>query len=681
MRLPAKCLLLLFCVCGSAPGLRAELLLGVPWSSVRELQAVGAADLRVRYVTGQHLFISGDRGTIRTLELAGLDPQVIDGSGPGDDYYVTRHARDLAALGLTPSYVDPAGWALLRWPQEGAGTPHFLWRLPEQYSLEGWLRPRRYAKPAAPLAASVEELVAQVDSVRLRQHLNTLALKDPDGTSERDNLHTRFVLRRETLEATEYIRQSLSAVLGEDAVEVQEFELDESRVEIYLDPDEIGFERRGRNVVGTLTGAGPEAGYYVVSAHYDAIGSRSPDWAWREDPAPGADDNATGVMLLLETARILAAQPLPWDVRFIAFGGEELGLLGSRAYVDSAVARGDEVLGVLNFDMFGYNDLADRVELVTNPASRWLVDLMIAANDTYDIGLRLDVLDDEDAAASDHWPFWVHGHDAILAIENYLPGDSTTAGVREGIYRVNNSYHTMGDVPDSVNVDLVWKCTQLAVATLAQYGLAEGLPNPAVFEGDLRWDGLGSLELRLSNIGTGLLDTPFQVRLSRCASDSTDCESIYDEEYAAPLSPGAADEITIPWDRYGETVFRLDIDTDDRVVELSEDDNQAFQQIFLRPEDRIVVYPNPFRAGAGRLLRFLGVPVRSRVRIYGLGGELVWSAQEDDAGQRRLGARFHEVLWQGVNQSGVAVGSGVYVYTITSATGAGEEKAKLAVVW
>ena len=74
-------------------------------------------------------------------------------------------------------------------------------------------------------------------------------------------------------------------------------------------------------------------------------------------------------------------------------------------------------------------------------------------------------------------------------------------------------------------------------------------------------------------------------------------------------------------------------------------------------------------------------PVKARVRIYGQGGELLWSAREDDAGQRRLNANFHEVLWRGVNHAGVAVGSGVYVYTITSATGVHMGKDKVAVVW
>ena len=178
--------------------------------------------------------------------------------------------------------------------------------------------------------------------------------------------------------------------------------------------------------------------------------------------------------LVLESARLLAGQQFPWSIRFIAWSGEELGLLGSQAYADLAAERDDNILGVLNFDMIGFNDLQQRLELVTNPGSQWLANEMVAAAERYGIGLAIDVFEDPGSRISDHAPFWRQGYDAIVGIENHRPADPTTYGVREGVYRVNSQYHTVVDLPDSLNWELIRRTTQLAVATLAQYGLGEG---------------------------------------------------------------------------------------------------------------------------------------------------------------------------------------------------------------
>ena len=399
-------LLLFIWIFLSAADLQGELLLGVPFSSTRQLQEIENADLRVRYVAPQLVFVSGDESTLEKLQARGLAPFIIDESGPGEVYYLT----DDLDSGAEPSYVDPAGWALLRLPQEGVSLPYFLWALPENYSLEGWLRLPRSAKPTTPLAStSMDELLAQVDSVRLQQHIRSLALENPEGPSDYDNLRTRFVLRPETREATEYIRLHLAESLGEEAVEVQEFALSGGRLSSYLKEEDEEYARNAYNVIGTLQGADPEAGYYIIGAHYDAIGARSRTWDWRTDPAPGADDNGSGVALVLESARVLAGQEFPWSIRFVAFTGEELGLLGSRDYVARVVEADDTILGVLNFDMLGYNNQNDRVELATNPASSWIVDLMRESNQRYITDLQVDVLEDTSAILSDHHSFWARG--------------------------------------------------------------------------------------------------------------------------------------------------------------------------------------------------------------------------------------------------------------------------------
>lgn len=114
----------------------------------------------------------------------------------------------------------------------------------------------------------------------------------------------------------------------------------------------------GRNVIGLLRGSDPARRdeVVVVGAHYDHIGtgvtgSLSPER--RGEVHNGADDNASGTAALLEIARQLAARPPARSVLFIAFSGEELGLLGSAHYVREPVVPIHRTVAMLNLDMVG----------------------------------------------------------------------------------------------------------------------------------------------------------------------------------------------------------------------------------------------------------------------------------------------------------------------------------------
>lgn len=677
-------LLLLFLVADS----QAQLLLGYTWSTPDELRRIADAATRVRYVTAHRVLANGDRATVDRLVALGHTPFLTDEAAADESYYLEpacHHADDEAAIETAPIYRDEAGWSLyrLRADDPAQALPHFRYPLPERFDPRGWLEPPRLAKPAANASVPfVEQVLAQVSLPRIQRDLRALCLRDPAAPSAYENLRTRFTVRPETYAATEYIRDELAAVLGDTAVSIREFAVDPDRLSAHLRDQggELPATPRGHNVVAVLPGTDPRAGYYVICGHYDATGVRTSGWNWRTDPAPGADDNATGAALILESARILSGHRFPWSIRFIAFSGEELGLLGSRAYAEVAADSGQAVLGVLNFDMFGCNALVDRVELATNPASRWLADLMVEASARYGLGLRVDVLEDDAARLSDHASFWAHGYDAVLAIENYLPTDASHYAVREGLYRLNNQYHTVRDVPDSILWPLVHKTVRLAVATLVQYAEEDGLPNLAVHPGDLTSRTTGRLGLRVTNTGTGTASTPFRVRLSRGSpapanADSTAWESIYETEVAAGLRPGDGRELAVPWELLGDFSFLLEVDPEGLVAESREDDNRALQRLLVQPLDRIVVFPNPFRPGVDPFVSFSGLPLQARVHLYSVDGEPVWTGAEE-----RQGTLSHEVRWTGANELGYTAASGVYLYTITTADGALLARDRLALV-
>src|SRR5829696_1101829 len=114
----------------------------------------------------------------------------------------------------------------------------------------------------------------------------------------------------------------------------------------------------GMNVIGILPGRDPvlRNQTVVLGAHYDHLGlggfgSLDPDSTGKVHN--GADDNASGAAALIQVAARLAATPPARTVVFIAFSGEELGLLGSAYYVKQPIYPLAETLAMVNLDMVG----------------------------------------------------------------------------------------------------------------------------------------------------------------------------------------------------------------------------------------------------------------------------------------------------------------------------------------
>jgi hypothetical protein len=118
--------------------------------------------------------------------------------------------------------------------------------------------------------------------------------------------------------------------------------------------------RTVRNVVGVLPGSDPQRAKeaIVIGAHYDHVGlgghlSMSPDRTG--EIHNGADDNASGTSSVIEIARQAAMQRerFPRTVVFVAFAGEERGLLGSAHYVNTPAVPVGDTIAMLNLDMVG----------------------------------------------------------------------------------------------------------------------------------------------------------------------------------------------------------------------------------------------------------------------------------------------------------------------------------------
>lgn len=227
------------------------------------------------------------------------------------------------------------------------------------------------------------------------------------------------------------------------------------------------------NIFATLPpkGATAVAGRGILlNAHYDSIANRTAGWRPAIDPAPGADDNATGTAGLLELARVLSlhrtlndgpdAYFLKQPITLAFFDGEELFFKGSGAYLAS-LTKPYPYQAAVNLDMVGFNPIADRLDLLWyTSGSAGLRDRVIKANETYAIGVS--PLTAQFAADGntimDAAPFGLAGIPSIALCQRYGESDATFPG--------NTTFHTIADTADRITNPRLWlKATKLTLAT------------------------------------------------------------------------------------------------------------------------------------------------------------------------------------------------------------------------
>lgn len=196
----------------------------------------------------------------------------------------------------------------------------------------------------------------------------------------------------------------------------------------------------GYNVLGMVAGTRAPDSLLVLMAHYDHLGRVSPDVYF-----PGANDNASGTALLVDLARHLAENPLPYSILFAATGAEEMGLVGSAALVQRFPFAREAVRFVLNLDMVASGQGGFLV-FGGAPPSR-------AFETLNEINLTLGrgpLVPRESRPNSDLWPFTQAG----------IPGFTLLA--RDGA----QPYHTPRDLPDTLEWDVFHHAKLLSLGFL-----------------------------------------------------------------------------------------------------------------------------------------------------------------------------------------------------------------------
>ena len=196
------------------------------------------------------------------------------------------------------------------------------------------------------------------------------------------------------------------------------------------------------NVIGMLEGKDPvlKNEIIVIGAHYDHLGfggtgsgSRMPDTVAIHN---GADDNASGTAMVMELAGKLASvkKGIKRSIIFVSFSGEEMGLLGSKYFVDHCPVEMKKIKAMFNFDMVGRFDKEKNAISVSGTGTSAESDSIIKM---YEKGLPFTVTHSPDGyGPSDHASFYA----ANIPVFYFSTGAHT-------------DYHTPFDDAEKLNYD------------------------------------------------------------------------------------------------------------------------------------------------------------------------------------------------------------------------------------
>ena len=200
-----------------------------------------------------------------------------------------------------------------------------------------------------------------------------------------------------------------------------------------------------------------------MTAHLDSISSGDP-----KVRAPGADDNGSGVATLIEAARMFNGMKFKRTIKIIFFTGEETGLHGSRAYINDYRQELNDVVGVFNLDMFGYdanNDRCFEMHVGWLKSSNVIGGCLADTIEAYDIDLNFEYLIREARGSSDHVSFWNEGIGAVEVLENF---DTHHFVDGCGQSDINPFYHTENDLLKAMNTDTGHAIAKAAIAAVAR---------------------------------------------------------------------------------------------------------------------------------------------------------------------------------------------------------------------
>lgn len=191
-----------------------------------------------------------------------------------------------------------------------------------------------------------------------------------------------------------------------------------------------------KNVIGYVPGTEVPDSFIVFTAHYDHLGKMGARTIF-----PGANDNASGTSFMLAAAKYYQENPQKYSIAFIAFSGEEAGLLGSKYYVEHPVFPLASIKILLNIDLMA--DATDGITVVNAVKQKEAFDLLESINAEHNYLPKVNSRDN--APNSDHYPFTQNKVPAIFIYANGGKGH----------------YHDIYDKPKEISLNNIPKVFQL----------------------------------------------------------------------------------------------------------------------------------------------------------------------------------------------------------------------------
>lgn len=241
------------------------------------------------------------------------------------------------------------------------------------------------------------------------------------------------------------------------------------------------------NVIGIVRGTDPALAdeYVVYTAHLDGLGRGVP--VAGDEIYNGAYDNAMGVALLLETARVFAASPPPRSVMFIALTAEEKGLLGSDYYANYPTVPMESVVANVNLDMpLFLVPVGDIIAFGAEHSS--LIGPVESAAAAEGFTVTPDPMPEEVIfIRSDQYSFVRQGVPSIFLVPGFDSANPDAEGVRLFQDFLRNHYHRPSD---DLSLPVDWESAVRFARANARIGyeVAEAPGRPAWNEGDFFGD-------------------------------------------------------------------------------------------------------------------------------------------------------------------------------------------------
>lgn len=199
-----------------------------------------------------------------------------------------------------------------------------------------------------------------------------------------------------------------------------------------------------RNVAGMVKGTSNSDSTIVISAHYDHLGMMGDQVYF-----PGANDNASGTAMMLSLARYYSKNPPKYNTVFLAFSGEEIGLLGSKAFVEHPLTPLKQIRFLLNLDLAGTGE--EGIKVVNGSIFKEQFDTLKALNDQFKLLPKIDIRGE--ACNSDHCRFYALGVPCFFIY--------TQGGIQ--------AYHDIQDRPETLPLTAFAPYFQLMLKFLATF--------------------------------------------------------------------------------------------------------------------------------------------------------------------------------------------------------------------